>query len=102
MTKLDLITKVSAIYPYMSIHNVEKIISIILNSIVNTLKNGGRVELRGFGVFTIRERDKTEGRNPRTGEKVAINAKKVPFFKAGKQLKDLINGNIPYGENSKS
>jgi integration host factor subunit beta len=67
-------------------------VSIIIGSLVETLRVGGRIELRGFGSFSIREREQTEGRNPRTGEKVTIEAKKVPFFRAGKQLKDLING----------
>ncbi|MDR1551440.1 MAG: integration host factor subunit beta [Holosporaceae bacterium] len=92
MTKSDLVERVSAIYPYMHVRNVEKVVSIILNSIVNSLKDGGRVELRGFGSFSVRYREEFEGRNPRTGELVVVQEKKVPFFKAGQQLKDLING----------
>ena len=92
MTKLDLISKISMIYPYMHVRNVEKVVSIIINNITTSLKVGKRVELRGFGAFPIRERGKLEGRNPRTGEKVIIEQKNVPFFKAGKQLKDMING----------
>ncbi|MDR1375227.1 MAG: integration host factor subunit beta [Holosporaceae bacterium] len=96
MTKSDLVERISSIYPYMSVRNVDKVVSIVIESIVNTLKNGGRIELRGFGAFSVRDRGKTEGRNPRTGEKVIIEAKKVPFFRPGKQLKDLINGRIHY------
>jgi integration host factor subunit beta len=92
MTKSDLVTRISAIYPYMNVRNVEKVVSIIIDSIVDTLKNGGRVELRGFGSFSVRERQASKGRNPRTGEKVFIEQKRVPFFKAGRQLKDMING----------
>ncbi|MCR5225515.1 MAG: integration host factor subunit beta [Alphaproteobacteria bacterium] len=95
MTRSDLVARVSEIYPYMSMKNVDRIVSIVINCITEALKNGHRVELRGFGSFSIRERESTEGRNPRTGEKVIIEKKKVPFFKAGKQLKDLINGRIP-------
>jgi integration host factor subunit beta len=84
----------------MNVRNVEKIIAIILDSMIDTLKNGGRVELRGFGSFSVREREQTEGRNPRTGEKVVVSAKKVLFFKVGKQLKDLVNGRSRYKKGS--
>jgi integration host factor subunit beta len=80
----------------MSVRNVDKVVSIVIGSIVQALKNGGRVELRGFGAFSIRDREKAEGRNPKTGEKVIIEAKKVPFFRPGKQLKDLINKRTRY------
>ena len=92
MTRSDLVARISAIYPYMSTKNVDKVISIIMDTIVNQLKNGGRIELRDFGVFSVRERKQIEGRNPKSGEKVIVQAKRVPFFKAGKRLKDLING----------
>ena len=94
MTRSDLVARVSEIYPYMSVKNVDRIVSIVIDSIVEALKNGNRVELRGFGSFSVRERESSEARNPRTGEKVLIGKKKVPFFKAGKQLKALINGRI--------
>jgi integration host factor subunit beta len=92
MTRSDLITRISEIYPYMHVRNVERVVSIIIDSIINTLKRGGRIELRGFGSFSIRKRKRSEGRNPRTGERVMVQEKKVPFFKAGRQLKDMING----------
>lgn len=92
MTRSDLIIRISEIYPYMNIRNVDRVISIIIGKIVDALKEGKRVELRGFGSFSIKEREGSERRNPRTGEKVYIKAKKVPYFKAGKQLKDLVNG----------
>lgn len=95
MTRSDLVARISEIYPYMSIKNVDRIVSIVIDSITEALKNGNRVELRGFGSFSVRERKGTEGRNPRTGEKVFIEKKKVPFFKAGRQLKCLINGQTP-------
>ncbi|MDR0753443.1 MAG: HU family DNA-binding protein [Holosporaceae bacterium] len=92
MTKSGLVAKISMIYPYMHVRNVEKVISIIVNNVTATLKDGGRVELRGFGAFSVRNRKRLDGRNPRTGEKVVVEQKYVPFFKAGKQLKDMVNG----------
>ncbi|MDR2158035.1 MAG: integration host factor subunit beta [Holosporaceae bacterium] len=92
MTRSDLVARISEIYPYMHISHVEKVVSIVMDSIMDTIKDGRRVELRGFGSFSIRKREKSEGRNPRTGEKVIVEEKKVPFFKAGRQLKDMVNG----------
>ncbi|GHU11287.1 integration host factor subunit beta [Alphaproteobacteria bacterium] len=92
MTKSDLIEKISEIYPYMNLKNVEKVISIIIEEIVDALRDGRRVELRGFGAFSVRTRGESIGRNPRTGEKVRVESKKVPFFKVGKHLKEMING----------
>jgi integration host factor subunit beta len=99
MTRSDLVARISEIYPYMHVRNVEKVVSIVIDSIVNTLKKGGRVELRGFGSFSIRKRKKMEARNPKTGEKVIIDEKKVPFFKAGIQLKDMVNGRAIHERN---
>ncbi len=95
MTKSGLIRRISEIYPYMNMKNVEKIVSIVLSSILNALGENRRIELRGFGTFGVKLREASERRNPKTGEKVFIRAKTVPYFKAGKQLKDLINGRIP-------
>jgi integration host factor subunit beta len=92
MTRSDLVARISEVYPYMHIRNIEKVVSIVTDSIVETIKTGGRVELRGFGSFSVRKREKMEGRNPRTGEKVMVKEKRVPFFKAGRQLKDMVNG----------
>lgn len=93
MTKSDLIARISDVYPYMNPKNIDRVVGIIFESIVGALKKGHRVELRGFGSFAVRQRDAVMGRNPRTGEKVKVEAKRVPFFKAGRQLKELINGN---------
>jgi integration host factor subunit beta len=76
----------------MNVRDIERIVAIIVERIAESLREGGRVELRGFGSFSIRERRKTVGRNPRTNEKVLVGEKRVPYFKAGKQLKDLVNG----------
>ena len=91
MTRSDLVSRVSAIFPYVNVGNVERIISIIIDLMVDKLKEGGRIELRDFGAFSTRERGETQGRNPRNGEKVVIKAKRVPFFRAGKRLRDAIN-----------
>ena len=70
---------------------VEKIVDIFFSEIAEQLAKGGRVELRGFGAFTSRERDARTGRNPRTGETVEIDAKRVPFFKPGKEIRERLN-----------
>lgn len=70
---------------------VERIVDIFFSEITSQLASGGRVELRGFGAFTTRARDARTGRNPRTGETVAIDAKKVPFFKPGKEIRERLN-----------
>ena len=72
---------------------VERIVDIFFSQITEQLANGGRVELRGFGAFSTRPRDARTGRNPRTGETVPIEAKKVPFFKPGKEIRERLNGN---------
>lgn len=91
MTKSDLVAKISATYPYMSTKNVDRIVCIVFNRIIEALRDGGRVELRGFGTFCVRERGPLNGRNPRTGEKVAVGKRKAPFFRAGKQLNIFLN-----------
>jgi integration host factor subunit beta len=94
MTKADLIGRISAIYPYMSLKNIDRVLAIIFDSITKKLAEGGRVELRDFGSFCVRHRKEIEGRNPKSGEKVVIPARDVPFFKAGKKLKDVVNGKV--------
>ena len=64
----------------------------------DALKRGDRVELRGFGAFSVKERDARQGRNPRTGDAVAVQAKRVPFFKTGKELRERLNGAAPVKE----
>ncbi len=70
---------------------VERIVDIFFSEITEQLAKGGRVELRGFGAFTSRAREARTGRNPRTGESVSIDAKKVPFFKPGKEIRERLN-----------
>ncbi len=90
MTKADLIDEVAR-NSVLSKKDAEVIVQTVLDSIVESLKNGGKVELRGFGSFRLRERASRHGRNPKTGDKVFVPAKKVPYFKPGKDLKELIN-----------
>ena len=90
MTKADLIDEVAR-NSDLSKKDAEVIVQAVLDSIVESLKNGGKVELRGFGSFRLRERASRQGRNPKTGEKVFVPAKTVPYFKPGKDLKELIN-----------
>ena len=90
MTKADLIDEVAK-SSELSKKDAEVIVQTVLDGIVDSLKTGEKVELRGFGSFRLRERASREGRNPKTGEKVFVPAKRVPYFKPGKELKDLIN-----------
>lgn len=91
MTRSDLVRRVAQQNPAATLTQIEKCVNIIFDEITNTLAKGGRVELRGFGVFEVRHRDARTGRNPRTGQSVKVPAKAVPFFKAGKQLRQQIN-----------
>ncbi|OAN58844.1 integration host factor subunit beta [Sphingomonas sp. TDK1] len=77
--------------PGLSVREVEKIVSIFFDEIVGRLSEDGRVELRGFGAFSTRARDARLGRNPRTGESVEVDAKRVPYFKPGKEMRVRLN-----------
>jgi integration host factor subunit beta len=92
MIRSELIQKVAEENPHLYQRDVEKIVSTIFDEIVEALANGDRVELRGFGAFSVKHRDARIGRNPRTGESVPVDEKHVPFFKAGKLLRDRLNG----------
>jgi integration host factor subunit beta len=92
MTRSELIARLSNNNTGLTAQQAERTVDIMLQEIVNALSNGNRVELRGFGVFTLRERKARVGRNPRTGELVNVPEKSVPFFKAGKLLRDRLNG----------
>ena len=91
MTRSELIRRVVELNPGTTLTQADKCVSIILDEISGALATGGRVELRGFGVFEVRKRKARTGRNPRTGASVKVPAKAVPFFKAGKQLRLQIN-----------
>ena len=91
MTKSELIARIAELNPHLYQSDAEKIVSAVFDAIADSLAKGHRIELRGFGVFSVRSRNARAGRNPRTGEKVRVEAKNVPFFKAGKKLKDRLN-----------
>jgi integration host factor subunit beta len=92
MTKADLVEKV-ANEADMTKKDAEQLVEIIFDSITETLNRGEKIELRGFGSFRVRERNSRKGRNPKTGSSVDIPAKRVAYFKPGKELKELINQN---------
>lgn len=77
--------------PDLAARDVERIVSVFFDEIVARLAEDGRVELRGFGAFSTRARDARTGRNPRTGETVAVDAKRVPYFKPGKEMRQRLN-----------
>ncbi|MDA2917433.1 MAG: integration host factor subunit beta [bacterium] len=90
MTKAELVEKVAERIDLTKKHT-EVIVNTVFQSITEALASGDKVELRGFGSFRVRHRDSREGRNPKTGATVFIPAKKVPFFKAGKELREMID-----------
>ncbi len=93
MTKSELIQRLAERSPHLYLRDVEKIVETIFKEITEALVRGDRVELRGFGAFSIKHREARTGRNPRTGETVYVKAKRLPFFKTGKALRDHLNGN---------
>ena len=93
MTKSELIMRLAERNPHLYQRDVEKIVTTIFDEIAGALSRGQRVELRGFGAFSVKERDARIGRNPRTGESVHVARKFIPFFKTGKQLRDRLNAN---------
>ena len=91
MTKSELILKLAEMNPHLYQRDVERIVSTIFDEITAALARGDRVELRGFGAFSVKRRDPRVGRNPRTGEAVEVAEKFVPFFKTGKDLRERLN-----------
>ncbi len=91
MIKSELIAALAAENPHLTHKDVERVANIILDGMVAALEQGGRVELRGFGAFSVRSRPARAGRNPRTGAHVSVPAKHVPFFKSGKELRERLN-----------
>ncbi len=92
MLRSELISKLAEEYPDLRMEDIENVVSSILGEITEALKSGDRVELRGFGAFSVRHRKARTGRNPRTGETVHVEAKSVPFFRPGKELRARVNG----------
>lgn len=95
MTKSELIQRLAEKNPNLYLRDIERIVDTVFDQISEALVQGDRVELRGFGAFSIKHRDARMGRNPRTGESVHVPAKRLPFFKAGKALREELNDGSP-------
>lgn len=93
MIRSELVQALAKENPDLKTEEVEKVVDVFFDEIANRLADGGRVELRGFGAFSTRARDPRQGRNPRTGEAVAVPGKRVPYFKPGKDIRDRLNAN---------
>ena len=92
MTKSDLIRQLAEANPHLYQRDIERIVSTVFEEVTEALVRGDRVELRGFGAFSVRHRSSRVGRNPRTGEEVRVPDKAVPYFKTGKELRERLNG----------
>ena len=91
MIRSELIQIIADENPHLIQRDVEKIVGTVFEEIIEAMARGDRVELRGFGAFSVKKRDARQGRNPRTGESVKVDEKHVPFFKTGKLLRDRLN-----------
>lgn len=91
MIKSELVLKMAEMNPHLYQRDIEILVNAILDEITTALSRGDRVELRGFGTFSTKERDARLGRNPRTGAKVDVTEKRVPYFKAGKEIRERLN-----------
>ena len=92
MIRSELIQKIADDNPHLYQRDVERIVNTVFDEITGAMSRGDRVELRGFGAFSVKKRDARVGRNPRTGETVNVDEQHVPFFKTGKLLRDRLNG----------
>ena len=91
MTKSELIQRIAERNPHLYLRDVERVVETIFETISQALVDGNRVELRGFGAFSTKHREARVGRNPRTGKSVDVAAKRLPFFKTGKALRERLN-----------
>ena len=91
MIRSELLQKLAQDNPELRAQEIEQVVDIFFDEIAQRLAEGGRVELRGFGAFSTREREARTGRNPRTGEPVEVPAKRVPYFKPGKEMRNALN-----------
>jgi integration host factor subunit beta len=91
MIRSELVQKLCQDFPDLTQREVESVVSAFFESVCDQVATGGRVELRGFGAFSTRKRDARVGRNPRTGESVEVDAKRVPYFKPGKEMRERLN-----------
>lgn len=92
MTKSELVERMASQYDQLPVRDIELAVKTLLEQMTQTLAEGGRIEVRGFGSFTLSYRAPRVGRNPKTGEPVQLDAKYVPHFKPGKELRDRVNG----------
>ncbi|MEM7471661.1 MAG: integration host factor subunit beta [Pseudomonadota bacterium] len=92
MIRSELIQKIADDNPHLFQRDVERIVNTVFEEVIDAISEGNRVELRGFGAFSVKKREPRTGRNPRTGEAVQVEEKHVPFFKTGKLLRDRLNG----------
>ena len=91
MIKSELIKRISSQYPHLYDRDIEKVVSAIFDEMVEALRRGDRVELRGFGAFSVKLRGPRQGRNPKTGAVVAVGKKAIPYFKTGKEMRARLN-----------
>ena len=91
MIRSELVQNITRKNPHLSVREVERIVTTIFDAVIDQLASGGRVELRGFGAFSTRARTARTGRNPRTGDQVEVAAKRVPYFKPGKEMRARLN-----------
>mgnify|MGYP003110007017 FL=1 len=91
MIRSELLQKLAQDNPELRAQEIEQVVDIFFEEIAQRLAEGGRIELRGFGAFSTREREARTGRNPRTGEAVEVPAKRVPYFKPGKEMRNALN-----------
>ena len=91
MIRSELVHRVAEDNPDLALKDIERLVSAVFDAISDQLVAGGRIELRGFGAFSTRPRDARTGRNPRTGESVDVAAKRVPYFKPGKEMRERLN-----------
>jgi integration host factor subunit beta len=94
MTKSELIQRLAERNPHLLHRDIERIVQTVFDEIADALSEGNRVELRGFGAFSVKNRTARTGRNPRTGSAVSVEAKRVPYFKTGKELRERLNGKV--------
>jgi integration host factor subunit beta len=98
MIKSELVLRIAEQNPHLYQRDVENIVNAILDTITDAMARGDRVELRGFGAFSVKKRDARVGRNPRTGETVSVSEKVIPVFKTGKEMRTRLNGGKPDAE----
>ncbi len=98
MIKSELVARLAERNPHLYQRDVEHIVNAVLDEITAALTRGDRVELRGFGAFSVKNRPARTGRNPRTGQKVSVTEKYVPFFKTGKEMRERLNDGVDLGD----